>query len=178
MSIKSLTKKLTRKVVTLPKLTEAAKASGDWTEEGDVKITIRKVTMDEVTALTGVMPGIFNLRQKLLDEGLKGQELATALQSAITTDDDMLQASNKHQLLTKRAVISLGVVSETVKLKAEYPDDMTPEDFGDDFDHLYNAIIDFSSLPFVRGGAGANNFLASGNDKAESDGGALQETAN
>jgi len=131
------------------------------------------------------MPGVLDLREKLLNEGLRGEQLAQAMTAnlthALTNDPEMQRNSARQDWNTKRAVIALGVASEKViydhaELTGGDGDEpMTPEDFGEDLEYLYEQIVRFSSLPYL--GAKENTFLAKRNDSPKPDGELLQQAA-
>jgi hypothetical protein len=185
MALAKQIKKLTRKPLTLPFWTEKLRSEGKLTAEQNAEVIIRKVHEGEIAALVGVMPGVLDLREKLLAEGLKGKELLKTLTAnltdALTNDPEMQRISARQDWNTKRAVIALGVVSEKVVYNheeltgGEGDEPMTPEDFGEDLEYLYEQIVRFSSLPYL--GAKENTFLAKRDDPPKPDGELLQQTS-
>lgn len=185
MALAKQIKKLTRKPITLPNLTKELREKGELGPEESATVVIRKVNQGEVTVLVGTMPGVLDLREKLLAEGLRGEELTQALTKnlteALTNDPEMQRTSARQDWNTKRAVIALGVFSEKVVYDyaeltgGEGDEPMTPEDFGEDLEYLYEQIVRFSSLPYL--GAKENTFLAKRDDSPQPDGELLQQAS-
>ena len=161
MSNAALIKNLQRKTLELPAATRDARAAGSIKPDETITVTIRKVKANEVTSLVGTPPSVFRLA--LLQEGKEGETeemRRQRVQQALSDDPNLMLDSQRQTIDTQRAVVALGVTSETVVLEGTPKDDeLRPEDFGDDFQHLYDEIVNWSSLPFQRlGGAGIARF--------------------
>ncbi len=149
MGIASRLKKLTRKKVNL---------SQTDPETGEpFSVIIRKVRVGEVTALTGVPPLLFTLGK---EKGESDEEHQERVKAMMMDQPELAALGLAQTRSTQRAVIALGVASENVVYEGETTDDtMSPEDFGDDYDLVYDAIVAFSSLPYsLAGGAGVETF--------------------
>lgn len=162
MSHATLIKTLQRKTIELPAATRAARAAGGIPDTEAVTVTIRKVRASEVMGVVGTPPSVFRLA--ILQEGREGEtddERRQRVEQALSDNPELVIDSQRQTIDTQRAIVALGVVSETVVLDRDPNDDeLRPEDFGDDFQHVHDEVIAWSSLPFQRlgGGAGVARF--------------------
>lgn len=142
MSNAKLLKKLSRKVITLSQVDP---------ETGEpLSVTIRKVKAGEVNARVGKPMSLMGALRDF-DPDETPEERRKRVMHVLTDDPEMLEESMRYGEEVKRAVLCLGVTSELVvdKSQHELTDiELCPEDFGDDFGMLYNAILEFSDLPF------------------------------
>jgi hypothetical protein len=142
MSQASLYRKRTRKVVTLSQTDEEGKP---------MTVVIRKVTAGQVSARAGAPVSIISALRQADAQETPEQRKERVLAEALEDPDRLRELADYNQRL-RQAVVCLGVVSEKVvdKPEAELEDDeMLPEHFGEDFSTVYNAIIQFSGLPFT-----------------------------
>ena len=124
-------KKEARKTITLP--------SGK-------EIVIRKVLQGEVTAAVGV-PALFISIQRDKDEF--GEEVVNErLQGDADEFAVLVKESLSDNLKKQRAVIAYGCVNPKVVLKDAAEDELLPEDFGSDYEFVYDQIVTFSTLSY------------------------------
>lgn len=155
MSHAAALKKLNRRVVTLPTATRLAREAGALPGDETLDVTIRKVTAMEVMTIVSTPPSVFKLAARR-DPSDDADTTRQKLEQALADDPNVLRDTQRQTLETQRAIIALGVTSETVVLDREPgEEEMRPEDFGDDFAFLYDAIVDWSSLPYQRLGGTA-----------------------
>lgn len=155
MSHAAALKKLNRRTVTLPAATSAAREAGSITADETLNVTIRKVTAMEVMTIVSTPPSVFKLAARR-DPNDDADTTRQKLEQALADDPNILRDTQRQTLETQRAIIALGVTSETVVLDRDASEDeMRPEDFGDDFAFLHDEIVAWSSLPYQRLGGTA-----------------------
>jgi len=183
-----LLRQLNRTKLELPHLTRALRQTGQLEPDGSAVITIRKVKVGEVTALVDTPPRLLAVRRQRAEidkqregEGLEpitDEDWSPKLEAILEEDQDLMRATTRYNSELQRAIIQLGVVSEKVvlnpELVTEEGDEILPEDFGDDFEAVYNGIVEWSSLPYARLSATFLDVEVA--DPPESDGEVLQET--
>ena len=141
MSVAKSLKKLTRKVITL-------KQQDPDTGE-PLSVTIRKVSVGEVTGRTGAPLSLRHLVGTR--EGETAEERVQRIREELGNDPESIRETMVFAEKTRNAVVCLGVVSEKVVDKAHdelAEDEMRPDDFGEDLPTVYNAILEFSGLPY------------------------------
>jgi hypothetical protein len=151
MSNASLFRKLTRKVITLPAATRAAREAGDIPEDQEVTVIIRKVTVGEVTARAG-SPASIRERLRKLDPDESEEDRKARIVAETLGDQESWDELIAYNRRLETAIVCLGVASETVVDKPEAQlegDEITPDFFGPDLSTVYNAILAFSDLPFT-----------------------------
>jgi predicted transcriptional regulator len=141
MSQASLLKKRTRKVVTLAQTDD---------EGNPITVVIRKVMAGQVTARAGAPLSIITaLREGDPNETMEQRK--ERLRATALEDPERIREMADYGQRLRQAVVSLGVVSLKVVDKPEAEleeDEILPDHFGEDFATLYNAILQFSDLPF------------------------------
>lgn len=157
MSAAKLLKNLNRKVIELSQINPETNEP--------VKVTIRKVKQGEVIARSGMPMSLINLAKAGPEGETPEQRQKRMMEEIKRSPDDFLAAMQSGNKI-RRAVLCLGIVSEKVVDKPEnelLEDEMCPELFGVDQDMLYNAICEYSNLPFGRAEvADLNSFPANG----------------
>lgn len=142
MSIAAALKGLNRKTITLP-LSDPA--TGE-----PLQVTIRRVSGGEVTARAGSPLTLLALARGGDPNETDEQRRERLLQQALSEPETFAGAFEYGQKL-QRAVVCLGVVSEKVVERPESElgvDEIRPEHFGDALPVVYNAILEFSDLPY------------------------------
>lgn len=146
-----LFRKLTRKIVTLPAATQAAREAGDIGPEDEVTVTIAKVSVGAVTARVGA-PASIRERLRGEDPEETPEQRRERITREIQENPERVREMLEYQENLTRAIVCLGVMSEKVvdKHESELEDEeITPEHFGEDLPVVYNAILSFSDLPFL-----------------------------
>lgn len=141
MSIASTLKRLNRRTITLP-------VHDPETGEA-LTVTIRRVSAGEVTARAG-SPLLLALARNADPDESEAERRERLMRQALD-DPEMLAETIEYGRRIQYAVVSLGVVSEKVVDKPESElaeDEIRPEHFGDALSVVYNAILEFSDLPY------------------------------
>jgi uncharacterized protein YjgD (DUF1641 family) len=146
MSAAKLLKNLNRRVIALTQINPETNKP--------LTVTIRKVKQGEVIARSGMPMSLINLAKAGPENEAKEERTKRMMERIKTPEgrDEFMQAMQTG-LKMRRATLCLGIVSDKVVDKPEnelLEDEVTPEIFGDDQDLIYNAICDFSNLPFGR----------------------------
>jgi hypothetical protein len=151
MSQASLFRKLTRKSVTLPAATKAAREAGDIPTDAEITVLIRKVPVGEVTARAGA-PSSVRERLRTSDPGETPEERKARIVQEVLGDQEGFKELIAYNERLQEAIVCLGVTSMKVVDKPEpdlEDDEIVPGHFGEDLPHLYNEILRFSDLPFT-----------------------------
>lgn len=171
-----LLRELNRKTLELPHATRALRQLGKLEPDQVFALTIRKVKLGEVTALVDTPPRLLALNRER-GEDMTDDDWNQRVQELLEGDENLMRVTTKYNTDLQRAIVQLGVTSQTIVLSAdemtEDGDEILPEDLGDDFEIVYNAILEWSMLPYARLSA---TFLEDEvADAPEPDGEVLQE---
>ena len=142
MSIASTLKRLNRKTITLP--------INDPETGEPLTVVIRRVRAGEVTARAG-SPLSLLAAARNADPGETPEQYRERVLKQALADPQLFAETVEYGQRMQAAVVSLGVISEKVVDKSEHElaeDEVLPEHFGDALPMLYNAIIEFSNLPY------------------------------
>jgi len=156
----SLIRKLSRRTVPLENLTRLAVEAGELPEGQQLTIQIRRVTALEVTKATGGVPSLLRVA-RMRQPGESDEQWRERWQQMIAEQPELVTESIEYAQRLKVAVLCAGCVAPRVvpsdaDLAAGDDDALTVADLADDADAVYEAIIEFSGLPFrLRQGGGA-----------------------
>lgn len=181
MSIASKLKSSNRKTVELLNQYDAETGELLRDENGDpLKLTIRRVTSQTVMLKAGA-PMLLNMFTAAGEDETE-EERRERMQREAMSDPEKLQESAAFFTRLVRVTVCAGVVDVPIVDKHESElaaDEITPEMLGDDLPRVFNAIAQFSGIPFSAPEVAATRTFPAVEVAADSrpDGGAIRDDA-